>query len=177
MTKSWARVFGLLRSYVEHGPSSCLKDREGTYVTLRLVFVSVLAGVAARGCYSIAIGLAAFAAFDILIFNTAVVFRQSPLENLFRSAVLTMLGYVSLAIAFAPAWIGFRFQEGTRPLDRLVSGIYQSVRTLTTAGPEGGPELCVGEKVLASVEMFIGVYFLSIIIAGYLSRLNGGSTK
>jgi hypothetical protein len=88
-----------------------------------------------------------------------------------------MIAYVSLALSFVPFWLWLHdfpspalgvWGAGERTLDAL----WQSIRTMTTAGPEG--TLCRGAKVLATVESVIGIYFLSIIVAGYVSWLQGG---
>ena len=175
MTESWPVARGVLRCYVEHGPSSCFEDWEGTYVALRLGILLLLSWLAAGGCYGIAIVFTSMIALDILVFNTAAVFVTGGFGSTFRSMTLTMIAYVSLALALAPVWIWLRFQDDTSTWRRFGSGIYQSVRTLTTAGPDAD-HLGSGEKLFASFEMFAGIYFLSIIIAGYLSA-SGGSAK
>jgi hypothetical protein len=92
-----------------------------------------------------------------------------------------MVGYASLALAFAPFWLGLHDFPSLQSniywaaADRSLSATWQSVRTLTTAGPEG--TLCPGAKVLAAFESLVGIYFLSIIIAGYLSWLQGGPRR
>jgi hypothetical protein len=75
MADSWSLLGQLLRWYVAHGPSSWgFANWEGTYVTLRFGIALLLTWGAACGRYGIAIFFASFVAFDILVFNTAVVF-------------------------------------------------------------------------------------------------------
>jgi hypothetical protein len=133
--------------------------------------------LAVCGQFCLSIALAIPLAADILIFNTAVVFVTGRPADPLRSIVLTMIAYVSLALAFAPAWIIFRFDRGAgaRPWDQLSTGVYQSVRILTTSGPEG--LVSAGEKFLASLEALVGIYFLSIILAAYLFWLNEAAKK
>jgi hypothetical protein len=50
------------------------------------------------------------------------------------------------------------------------------VRTLTTSGPDG--TLSGGSaRLLAAVESLVGIYFLSIIIAGSICRFRRGSNR
>jgi hypothetical protein len=178
MSEFWLRVHRFLFCWVHCGPSSWwwFKGREEVYVVLRfgvLVLLALLA-VCGHSWIWIAIIGAALLAIDILLFNTAVVFETGGLGDPLRSIVLTLIAYVSLAVAFVPAWIWLSFHDGSNR-ERIASGFYQSIRTLTTAGPEGVS--CAGERMLASFEMVTGIYFLSIILAGYLSWLNGGLPK
>jgi len=130
----------------------------------------------------LAIGVAVLLAIDILLFNTAVVFVSALPLSLLRSNLFTMFSYGSLALAFSPLWLlvpcfpsvtasGWA-TAGRRSLDAF----YQSVRTLTTSGTDI-PSICRWGKLLASVEGLIGIYFLSIIIAGYLALPKGGRSK
>jgi hypothetical protein len=173
MSDGWVSVERALTSYVQCHPS---KDWETMYVLVRFALAAAAAGAAARDCHWFANILAMAIGVDILVFNTVVVFVTGGLIDPFRSMVLTMVGYVSLALVFAPGWIAFQFDRGAgapRAWDQLVSGVYQSVRTMTTAGPEG--VVSTGEKLFASFETLVGVYFLSIILAGYVSWLGGKS--
>jgi len=122
-------------------------------------------------CIAVVVG--SLLAIDILLFNTGVVFVSARPANLLRSNLFTAFGYVSLALAFSPFWLWLHCSRGSG-IARIFDAIHQSVRTLTTAGPEG--PLSNGAKVLASVESLLGIYFLSIIIAGYLSLPKGGRT-
>ena len=175
MSECWLAVHRFLFCWVHRGPSSyfCCPYEE-VYVALRLAVLVGLAWLATWGCYKTTIIGAAVLAIDMLLFNTAVVFETGGLGDPLRSIVFTMIAYASLAVAFAPAWIVFRFGSGAgaRTWDQLATGIYQSVRTLTTSGPETA--FSAGEKLFASFEMLVGIYFLSIVLAGYLSWLNGG---
>jgi hypothetical protein len=175
----WGWIEGRFRWYVFVGNPSerfrYFRQREGRWVLLRFILLGVCTVVAAafdRFIY-IPIVVSSVLAIDILLFNTAVVFVTARPLNLLRSNVFTAFGYVSLALAFSPFWLWLHCSSGT-VITRTLDAIYQSIRTLTTAGPEG--PLSVGAKVLASIESLIGIYFLSIIIAGYLSLPKGGRT-
>jgi hypothetical protein len=174
MSEWWLRVHRFLFCWVHCGPSSYFTPYEEGYVVLRLVVLVALAWLAAWGCYRAAIIGSALLAIDILLFNTAVVFETGGLGDPLRSIVLTMIAYASLSVAFAPGWIAFRFDSGAgaRTWDQLSTGIYQSVRALTTTGPEGA--LYPWERLFASFETLVGIYFLAIILAGYVSWLNDG---
>jgi hypothetical protein len=116
---------------------------------------------------------AALLGLDLLVVNTSIIFRSDPRPlSVLRSNVLTLSGYVSLPLVFAPSWIWFHAFQGS-PLCRSIDATWQSVRTLTTAGPDVG--LAPAAKALASVETFVGIYFLGIVIAGYVSWLKGGA--
>jgi hypothetical protein len=178
----WDRVEDRCRRYVFlQNPSErfrCFREREGKWVLLRFIILLIVGTLLPAAfdhvvVLSIAILVSSVLAFDILFFNTAVVFVTARPLNLLRSNVFTVFGYVSLAVAFAPLWLWLHVARGPAT-NRAVDAIYQSVRTLTTAGPEG--ELCVGAKLLATSESLIGIYFLSIIVAGYLSLQKGGRT-
>jgi hypothetical protein len=54
-----------------------------------------------------------------------------------------------------------------------VTAVYQSVRILATAGP--ATEIAtLGQKILATAEMLIGIYFLVVIFAIYASWAKTG---
>jgi hypothetical protein len=146
---------------------------EGWWILLRFGLLGFCTYAAARGwCPGIAAGASFLLGVDILLFNTAVVFVTGRPLNGLRSNVFTMASYVSLALVFSPFWLLFHDFTNATACTRTLDAIYQSVRTLTTAGPEDA--LSSGGKILASVESLVGIYFLSIIIAGYLSFLRGG---
>jgi len=48
-----------------------------------------------------------------------------------------------------------------------MTAIYQSLRALATVGPDGS--LSLAGKLLATIELFVGVYFLIVILAIYVS--------
>jgi hypothetical protein len=144
-------------------------------VLLRFILLFVFTAMAAVCdrliCIVVVVG--SLLAIDILLFNTGVVFVSARPMNLLRSNIFTVFGYFSLALAFSPFWLWLHC-SGESAIARILDAIYQSVRTLTTAGPEG--PLSGEAKALASFESLIGIYFLSIIIAGYLSLPKGGRT-
>ena len=192
--RRWRRIRTYLRWYVFYfSPTEWFpyfKKREGRWVVLRLFLLcgctigsafGVGTGLAILGtCLAILTSLALAA--DILLFNTAVVFVTARPLSLLRSNIFTMMSYASLAVAFSPLWLlvpcfpsamgnGWA-TAGRRSLDAF----YQSVRTLTTSGTDI-PNICRWGKLLASLEGLFGIYFLSIIIAGYLSLPKEGRSK
>jgi Trk-type K+ transport system membrane component len=166
--RCWRRMSVCLRCLVHRNP---FRGYEEIYVGLRLAILAVLPWPAALGCYWFAMVIALIFAAEILLFNTAVVFITRRPVNVLRSVVLTMLGYVSLALAFVPVWIAFRYEPGN-VWDQMVSGFYHSAGALTTTGISTA-DLGPGEKLFAIFETFVGIYFLAIIIAGYVSWMKG----
>jgi hypothetical protein len=71
--------------------------------------------------------------------------------------------YVNLAQGFSIGWL--RLETGSR-CDRIVDAIHQSLRTITTAGPD---ELIPPAKGLVIVELLVGLYFAIIVLAIYAS--------
>jgi len=155
-------------------------------VLLRFILLGVFTAMAAVCdrliCSAVVVAGSLLAIGDILLFNTGVVFVSARPLNLLRSNVFTAFGYVSLALAFSPLWLlvpcfpnvtGSGWATAGR---RSLDAFYQSVRTLTTSGTDI-PGICRWGKLLASVEGLIGIYFLSIIIAGYLALPKGGRSK
>jgi hypothetical protein len=175
----WQRIENWIQAYAYRGnPSAWLRNREGWWVLARLLLLGFAVCGAARGCLLLALPLALYLGADVLLVNTALIFRRDPRPlSLARSVLFTMVGYVSLALAFAPFWLwlheGF---QGAPWQQRSLDAAWQSIRTLTTAGPDVTP-LCREAKVLAAVESFVGIYFLSIIIAGYVSWLGKGEAR
>ena len=184
MWRQWDGFELWLQRYVNRwNPAAFLpffKNREGWWVLIRFILLWVLTYAAALGCFAIAIPFSLYLGADVFLFNTAVVFVTERPFKLIRSNLYTMVGYASLALAFSPFWLLLHCFTSTEQnvykaaLDRTIDAVYQSVRTLTTAGPEG--TLSGGAKLLASFESLLGIYFLSIIIAGYLSLSKGGRT-
>ncbi len=115
-----------------------------------------------------AIPLAVYIGFDILVANTVIVFLTGGAVSPLRSAILTLLGYFNLAQSFAAFWILLSGDEAASVPDRVLTGVYDSVRVLATAGPPM-ERLTPSQKGLAVVEMLIGIYFLVIIFAIYAS--------
>jgi hypothetical protein len=186
MWRRWNWVERCFRAYVfVWNPSELFpyfREREGQWVLLRLIILGGCTIATALDCGTVlAMPLAFLLAADILLFNIAVVFVTALPLSLLRSNIFTMTGYVSLALAFSPFWLLLPCFPGTKRTGLLAAGgrsldaFYQSARTLTTAGTDI-PDLCRWGKALASIEGLIGIYFLSIIIAGYLSLPKGGRT-
>jgi hypothetical protein len=172
--RCWCRLRLCLRCYVHRGPSSwwLFVGCEEIYVVARLAILAIATWMATFGRYWLyfAIVVTLLFAVDILLFNTAVVFVTRRPGNILRSVVLTMIGYLSLAIAFVPAWIAFRCCSG-RPWEQIVSALSLSAGALTTAGVE--QPVSTGEKLFGIFETFVGIYFLAIIVAGYVSWMKG----
>jgi hypothetical protein len=144
-----------------------------------LILVGCTIATASDRWVVLAIGVAFLLTVDMLLFNTAVVFVSALPLSLLRSNLFTVISYISLALAFSSAWLAVPCFPSTKAtglisaLQRSLDAFYQSTRTLTTAGTDI-QNLCRSGKLLASAEGLIGIYFLSIIIAGYLSLPKGG---
>jgi hypothetical protein len=104
---------------------------------------------------------------DILVVNTSIVFVTGRAVNPLRSALFTIIGYFNLGLAFVPLWIALCSPTNSSAWDRLTTATYESVRTLSTAGPT--IELGPWGRVLAIAELVIGVYFLVMVFAIYAS--------
>jgi len=166
---SWTRIEDCLKRSVE---CWVFRGHEGCWVFARFLIVLALAGLAARGHYYLASAVALIPALEIVAYNTAVVFVTKRIENRLRSVVLTIFAFASLAVAVSPIWIWLRFAETEPVSTRLTTGIYQSVRTLTTAGPDSScfsQQSTAAMQWIASIEMILGIYFVAVIIARYLS--------
>jgi hypothetical protein len=185
--RTWDACERALQCYADcWNPSALcfLRKREGWWVLARLILLAVATWAAGDGWQWIPMLLALGLGADVLLFNTAMVFLpdRRPV-SIIRSIAFTMVGYPSLALAFSPFWLwlhDFPSSEPYRPLaaaHRALDATYQSVRTLTTAGPGDAGTLCAGAKGLVIIESFVGIYFLSIILAGYVSWLKGDQTK
>jgi len=164
----WDRIENCLKRYVER---AWFQGREEWWVFGRLFALLVLAWLAACGWYCPASVVALFLALQIVVYNTAVVFVTEQITSKLRSVVLPMVGFTSLAVAFATLWIAASFSQTESPRQRFANAIYQSVRTITTAGPESRPgaALTAPEQALASIEMLLGIYVVAVIVARYLS--------
>jgi hypothetical protein len=120
--------------------------------------------------------LAALLLADVLLANTAIVFvtglhsGRRPLNPL-RSVALTFAGYVSAAIAFSVFWVPFISASASDRMpsvsERMVESIYRGIRVLSPDGLDAG--LSTTAKLLAGLEMLVGVYFLAILLAIYVS--------
>jgi hypothetical protein len=79
---------------------------------------------------------------------------------------LFVLAALNAALACSPrlAWVAIPVvlsDDGTTSVpSRVLTALYESVRTLATVGPS--MELMPAQKVLAILEMLIGVYFLVV---------------
>lgn len=171
----WGRIEDWLRWYFHTGRPvawrySPFRERKGLLVLCELLVLSALNAAIAcspRVAWA-AIPLAVYIGFDILVANTVIVFLTGGAVSPLRSAILTLLGYFNLAQSFAAFWILLSGDEAASVPDRVLTGVYDSVRVLATAGPPM-ERLTPSQKGLAVVEMLIGIYFLVIIFAIYAS--------
>jgi len=166
----WKGIENFLGHYKNHcTPASlhCFKWREGGYVVLVTACLLVATFLATRST-PIAVIARLFAVgilLDTLLVNTAIVFSTGRGIHSLRSALLTMIAYLNVALSFAPFWILLGSEQASR--DRVVTAIYQSLRTLAMVGPDGA--LSPGGKLLATVELLVGIYFLAVILSIYVS--------
>jgi hypothetical protein len=105
---------------------------------------------------------------DTLAANTAIVFGGIKGINALRSIVLTTGAYFNVGLSFAPAWALLDCSAEPIWWKRVVTAIYQSVRTLATVGPEGNVTQWWG-KLITTLEVLVGVYFLATILATYVT--------
>lgn len=167
----WGRVEHALRWWADRGSPGAwpfVRGREGFWVLLRLLLLGVaLCGAAHQWYVPAMVGVSTLLGADLLVANTSIVLRRDPRPiNVLRSHVLTFIGYVSLPLVFSPYWLWLLDFPGT-PFCRSVDATWQSIRTLTTTGPD--VTLTSGARVLAGAETFVGIYFLVTIIATYVS--------
>jgi hypothetical protein len=102
---------------------------------------------------------------DALVVNTVFVFVTGQPINPLRSAVFAVGIYLNLALSFSVFYLSLGCWEHLPWSKRATTAIYQSIRTITTAGPDGSVQGWA--KSIAAAELLVGIYFLAIIIAGY----------
>jgi hypothetical protein len=162
----WGAVENWLRWYFQTGRpvawrGSLFRERKGLLVLCQLFVLAALN--VALACSPrlawVAIPVVVYIGLEILVANTVIVFLTGGAVSALRSAILTLLGYFNLAQLFAAFWI--LSDDGTTSVpSRVLTALYESVRTLATVGPS--MELMPAQKVLAILEMLIGVYFLVV---------------
>lgn len=167
--EDWLRWYSLTGRPVAWRRSP-FRERKGLLVLCEMLGLSGLnALIAWSPCSAwLAVPAVVYIGLDILVANTVIVFLTGGAVSPLRSAVLTLLGYFNVAQSFAAFWILLSRDNPASVLDRVVTGVYQSVRTLATVGPSIDA-LTLGQKMLAVLEMLTGVYFLVIIFAIYAS--------
>lgn len=173
----WKHIECGLRFYAQRcspGSWGYFRYREGrwlfflTVLLLGAGFIAALHACAPPAILVVTVALAA----DILLVNTAIVFiTGSPVHPL-RSALFTIVAYFDLALAFSPIWILLSDEE--KSWQRLIDGIYQSLRSLATVGPSRS-WLPTWAKAAATIELLIGIYFLVMVFAIYASWAKAGS--
>jgi hypothetical protein len=146
-------------------------------VLVRWLLLGLAVYTAAHEWYLITIVVATFLGGDLLAANTSIILRRDPRPlNTLRSHVFTFVGFVSLPLVFSPYWLWLLPCEFRgHPMSRSVDATWQSLRTMTTTGPD--VPLTSAAKVLAGIETFVGIYFLVIVIATYVSWLKEESAR
>jgi hypothetical protein len=154
-----------------------VRGREGLWVLTRSLLLLFAVYGGAQEWHMVAIPLATLLGADLVVANTSIALRRDPRPlNVLRSHVLTFTGFVSLPLVFSPYWLWLLEAEFRGSVwDRGVDATWQSVRTMTTTGPE--VSLSSSAKILASIETFVGIYFLVIVIATYVSWLKEESAR
>ena len=117
----------------------------------------------------LAVGLALLMLLDILIYHTSVAFVSRQPANLLRSAILALLSFAQIPVAFAVAYsCSATCFNVTLTWDRA---IYFSVVTATTVGygdivpkPDAG-----FVRFTVIVEIITSVAFLGVILARLIS--------
>jgi len=144
-------------AYSEHCTLSalpCFESREGWFVLMRTVVLIGLVFLALR-CPEVAAFVAAYFILDALTVNTTYVFVTGSPINALRSALLTIVTYLDLALGFAAGWVWLGQHQGDA-WERVITAVYQSVRTLATVGPEN--DLSKVGELLVITELLVGIY-------------------
>ncbi len=180
--KFWLQVENkLLRWEVRQSPmrwfhdwGGVFKGRDGFYAFLRLVVV-VLALVGASFLPSrcepkivlgLVLGLLSFLAIvDVLLSSTSIAFVSRFPAHPLRSALITLVSFVTLATSFA---VFYQFSPASFNVSlNPLRAAYFSTVTLATLG-YGDIHPATGAwwyQLLVMVELFVGLYFLVILFA------------
>lgn len=177
----WHQRGQWLRTYSDNYSVACLfpSGCEGWFVLTRTGVLILLIGLSLR-CpdvvVSIAVaGAAAYFILDALVVNTAYVFESRPPISPLRSALLTIVAYLDLALGFSVGWLWLGPADGSQ-WNRGITAVYQSLRTLATVGPEGN-QASIWGKLLAIAELFVGLYFVVIVVAIYVTWARTGAAE
>jgi hypothetical protein len=141
-------------------------------VSALLLLATALATVSS--CVALVVALTAlYPLFDTVVVNTAIVYSTGRGIHPLRSAVL-MNAYLNVALCFGPWWLYLNWKAGS-PVARVMTAVYQSLLTLATVGPDVGSDapITAPGKLLVTVELLVGVYFLIVIPAIYVSWATG----
>jgi hypothetical protein len=125
-----------------------------------------------------ALAVAVGVALDTLVYNTTAAFiSQKPRSGL-RSVFFVLIAYVELVFAFALIFVAFG--EGFKPQFRpnwegAVNATYFSIVTIATVGYGDFTPVWLTTKMLAALEIVVGLYFLAAIVANLITWGQGGS--
>jgi hypothetical protein len=177
----WLKVeWWLLRWELRYSPmrwfdawKGRFKGRAGAYVAARLAILLVLCmGLdlsRGRSWHSslVAFSYSAGVLFlvDLLASNTSIAFVSRFPANPIRSAMLTLLGLITLASIFALFFLGI--PDHFTPELNTVSALYYSLVTLATLG-YGDIRPCDNHPVAQLMvfgELVVGAYFVMVIVA------------
>jgi hypothetical protein len=182
VTWTWFRVSEWFRWYIKCGSLSAsfryFRYREGQWVVARFIILCLCTYVAALGDWLHGVVAALYLGADVLLLNTAIVFVTGQPLNVLRSVVLTMVvGYPSLALAFAPLWLVVTRCDGPElgpwsPLDHGVTAFHRSLGALTSGTAENAIAP-VWTRTLGIIEHVVGLCYLVVIVAGYVSWMKG----
>jgi hypothetical protein len=185
--KAWARVDAFLLSWEKKGSpvnwfGNAFKGREGIWVLLRgAILLALLKLVFSCPWVSVwpVIGLTVilYLTFDILLYNTSVVFASRRPAYPLRSALLAFFSYVHLAVAFAAFYAPF-----ARDFDTAVGprrALHNSVIMMTTLGYAELHPLSNkwGASTLLAIQLLTSLYFLVILLAGVVSWAGSPRSK
>ncbi len=173
----WHRAEQYLRRYVEARSAARLLHLEaGPFLTVSLVVLLLIAGLAyistGRLLHVFCGLLAAYSIMDGLLVNTAIAYITRSPRNPLRSTLLTLFGFLNLALGMSVFHVIFR-ADFLPPLD-FFRAIYLSLVTITTLGAgdiQPGDNL---GRVLLAVEVLLGVYFLAGVLAVIIGWAPGG---
>jgi hypothetical protein len=181
----WRRREEWLRSYSANRSARVLCGlcrffdyREGWFVVVRTVLLfGILLGELCTDCLAVHILagiIALYLLLDALAVNTSYVFLTGSPISPVRSVLLTMGTYLDLALCFAVPWVWIvRDNKSCPVLERAITATYESLRTLATLGPENPPDWWAGRLLVVS-EILVGIYFVAVVVAIYVSWARTG---
>jgi hypothetical protein len=180
----WLRVERRIRSWqLEYSPANWFgqwfADRVGIYIGFRFaVAVAVVFAMSSTSSWcsrTLLVLLVCFVLCDVLVTHTAIAFVSRLPASATRSVAFTLCGAATVATSFAALYVLWSpsfdgVGEGLGP----IQAIYFSVVTLATVGlgdikPKPG---AVGPQLVVVAEVFVGLFFLAVLVAVVASWAN-----
>lgn len=179
--KAWQRIEECLTfwkdtlSPMRWKPWRALFDgRAGIYVSIRFFILLALACVSPISQWhmrAIALLVTSILILDIVIVHTAIAFKSIEPKNRLRSVFLSFFSFIQLPIAFAVFYRSLPTNSFCPSLSTTVQALYFSFVTITTLGygdikPTSDASVA---QILIIAEVVIGLYFIAILIARFIS--------